>query len=239
MTEPMPSIGENKMEDSDDAEFLAWCADRFHFQYGEMEGLGWMQRLRKLASEIRARGIVTEQARGCLCDTCKLTVQECRAKNPTAQQAPAISLPKDMTNIQCIDEGLKGLSDYFNAALEGEESKAALRRMWDQQMGIMFALLKNYGQAPATDLRILPNGEEYSISQIMEIQRYLKEHDAAIAAQAREDVLTEIEHIREREYVLCNARILTLPNISEKDQYSFMIMGYNKILRILRSEVGK
>lgn len=54
----------------------------------------------------------------------------------------AFKLPRDMTTDECIREGLSGLTDYFEAALSGEESKAALRRMWDQQMGIINALLK-------------------------------------------------------------------------------------------------
>lgn len=95
---------------------------------------------------------------------------------PVAQQAPAITLPKDMTTLECIDEGLKGLSDYFNAAVEGGESKAALRRMWDQQMGIVFALLKNYQQAPFACPYVC---ERVCIENV-------EEHDAALLARERE-----------------------------------------------------
>lgn len=75
------------------------------------------------------------------------------AKRIPQQQISTFTLPKDTTNLECINEGLKGLSDYFNAALEGEESKAALRRMWDQQIGILFVLLKKeFSHVTKTDL---------------------------------------------------------------------------------------
>lgn len=89
--------------------------------------------------DFRRRSRLDLPCEGGIIETCE---HDTRARGPV-QQAPAITPPKDMTNIRCIDEGLKGLSDYFNAALEGDESKAALRRMWDQQMGVLFVLLKN------------------------------------------------------------------------------------------------
>ncbi len=38
---------------------------------------------------------------------------------------------------RCNEDDLGCLNDYFMAALQGEESKAALQRLWDQQMGII------------------------------------------------------------------------------------------------------
>lgn len=58
-------------------------------------------------------------------------------------ETPNFKLPKDTTNDECIKEGLSGLTDCFEAALGGEENKAALRRMWDQQMGVLNILLKH------------------------------------------------------------------------------------------------
>ena len=106
------------------------------------------------------------------------------ARGPVTAQAPAITLPKDMTNLECIDEGLKGLSDYFNAALEGGESKAALRRMWDQQMGILAALLKNHQNEP------ILSGVKNALAEYQAYEKGFsdgkKEHDAALIAQERE-----------------------------------------------------
>lgn len=37
----------------------------------------------------------------------------------------------------CKWEDVSCLADYFRAALRGDESKASLRRLWDQQVGII------------------------------------------------------------------------------------------------------
>lgn len=81
----------------------------------------------------------------------KLSEAEQREISETAYQqitVPKFTLPRDMTTDECIQEGLSGLTDYFEAALEGQESKAALRRMWDQQMRIINTLLKQRGEEP-------------------------------------------------------------------------------------------
>ncbi len=145
------------------------------------------------------------------------------ARGPV-QQAPAITLPKDTTNLECIDEGLKGLSDYFNAALEGEESKRALRRMWDQQMGILFALLKNCAHDEQQIAALIaqakqeckawklleslpdkkgfvifgakedPDGHFVSREKAIEFMQIKDAELKRVAAQAREDVLGELQN---------------------------------------------
>jgi len=54
-----------------------------------------------------------------------------------SRQAPAL---QDRQNIH---ESLSALTDYFNAALIGDENEAALKRMWDLQMGVLYALLEH------------------------------------------------------------------------------------------------
>ncbi len=67
--------------------------------------------------------------------------------------APPFALPKDMTNAECIIEGLDALTDYFNAAIDGGETKAALQRMWKTQMGVLLQLVKQ-GTVPTPELPI-------------------------------------------------------------------------------------
>lgn len=42
-----------------------------------------------------------------------------------------------------IDDGLHALTDYFHAAIEGQERPEVLIRLWKQQMTIMIDLLEN------------------------------------------------------------------------------------------------
>ena len=45
----------------------------------------------------------------------------------------------DQPNYLCNDDDLNSLTDYFNAALAGEESKSRLKQLWEQVIGIVKA----------------------------------------------------------------------------------------------------
>lgn len=45
----------------------------------------------------------------------------------------------DQSNYICNDDDLNSLTDYFTAALAGEESKSRLQQMWEQEIGIIKA----------------------------------------------------------------------------------------------------
>ncbi|MDD3983940.1 MAG: hypothetical protein PHU54_08360 [Candidatus Omnitrophica bacterium] len=45
----------------------------------------------------------------------------------------------EQPNYLCNDDDLNSLTDYFNAALAGEESKSRLQQMWEQEIGIIKA----------------------------------------------------------------------------------------------------
>jgi len=47
------------------------------------------------------------------------------------------NMTDDQPNYLCNDDDLNSLTDYFNAALAGEESKSRLRQMWEQEIGII------------------------------------------------------------------------------------------------------
>ena len=45
----------------------------------------------------------------------------------------------DQSTYLCNDDDLNSLTDYFTAALAGEESKSRLQQMWEQEIGIIKA----------------------------------------------------------------------------------------------------
>lgn len=45
----------------------------------------------------------------------------------------------DQSTYLCNDDDLNSLTDYFTAALAGEESKSRLQQMWEQEIGIVKA----------------------------------------------------------------------------------------------------
>ena len=50
-----------------------------------------------------------------------------------------MSAKEERSNYLCTDDDLNSLTDYFNAALTGEESKSRLQQMWEQEIGIIKA----------------------------------------------------------------------------------------------------
>lgn len=75
---------------------------------------------------------------------------------PYSYHAPPAHSSLDQEWI-CLEEDLSALTDYFIAALEGNESKSTLRRMWHQETGVIRSRVRS---RPLSDMCMKRNGAQ-------------------------------------------------------------------------------
>lgn len=153
---------------------------------------------------------------GCNFKGANVLMDEVIARGPVVQQEPIITLPQDTTNLECIKEGLSALSDYFNAAIRGDENKKALERMWNLQMDILSVLLKN--ECP----------KDCIYKRFAASMANAEAHDATIRNQTLEEVIQHLESKR-----------IGIMRIAMDGSSMGVLDGTISYLESLRSEVSK
>jgi hypothetical protein len=96
-----------------------------------------------------------------------------------------------------LEEDIQTLTDYFIAAVEQNESKSALRRMWAREVGVIRSRVHTRQHPAPVEHEGIPDffGAPVSHGHFYS-DKFMKKHDAAIARKAREDALDD-SHIEQ------------------------------------------
>ena len=134
----------------------------------------------------------------------------------------------DQSNYICNDDDLNSLTDYFTAALAGEESKFRLLQMWEREIRIIKATrmgtdARRAGKSPIC--KICTSGEQEPFCVGCE---RLREHDTAIRGGERKRLLRLI-----KEWQRKHCYWFTLPHTDGEQRYHFDPAAFKEFLESL------
>ena len=137
-------------------------------------------------------------------------------------------MTNDQPNYLCNDDDLNSLTDYFTAALAGEESKSRLRQMWEQEIGIIKATrmatdARHAGESPICKICASGKQEPFCIG----CER-LREHDAIIRRDEQKRLLRLI-----KEWQRKHCYWFRLPHTDGEQRYHFDPAAFKEFLESL------